>query len=665
MIESVQKTNNSVKYEPIRDIFKRLGLLYPEYKKKYVLNNGLTIINRKQIVKGIYQCKEIIGFDSETYQGTCKLLCNSKNEYVLNPTFLDCLDFLFKYAKNVGTYRLFYNIDFDFSAIIKTWNSTNMFHTLRLMWLRKGIEVRYKKYLIKWIKGRLLSIRHITRKRSVVFTDIFNFFNIGLNKASKQYIKDVKIDDIDGNLLNNSLEYWNENLQKIIVYCLKDCELTEKLGKILIDGIQECKLPLPKYLVSSASLSKQLFRKTCNIPRISHIPEKILQIAYNTYFGGCFLMLKKGYFENLYLRDINSQYPTFIRKMPDLARGSWHKTTKIPRKETFGFYLVQVDIPYDYKIPTIPIHHKGVNKFPCGKFKKWITWYDIDLIRDFIVKVYDGYEFLEAGKFYDSRLRPFWKAIDLLYSEKDKNKGINDLFYRLFKLTMNADYGCYIEVQKKYDHRFNETLHSGVMFNPVYATMITAFGRWSVIKDIPREKHENIVAIHTDSLISDCCLDEYLDIGSKLGQWSIENTHYEKCNIEKSAKGIILNTGMYQIGKIVKTRGVPSKFIKNWLRFCTKNGIYKKKTFEVKRMRKLAECLMRDKNLENLNTFKSEPRTINPNSDSKRSWIDNFSSFNDVLSRNIDSYAPVCHFDYSRLYNNPISTAIRYERSLN
>ena len=49
--------------------------------------------------------------------------------------------------------------------------------------------------MIRWIKGRLLTIKHITRRKSIVFTDIFNFFKIGLNKSAEIYLNDVKIDD--------------------------------------------------------------------------------------------------------------------------------------------------------------------------------------------------------------------------------------------------------------------------------------------------------------------------------------------------------------------------------------------------------------------------------------------------------------------------------------
>jgi len=224
---------------------------------------------------------------------------------------------------------------------------------------------------------------------------------------------------------------------------------------------------------------------------------------------------------------------------------------------------------------------------------------------------------------------------------------------------MNALYGCFIETHKNYikDSYYNikekVNLNSGIMFNSVYASQITAYGRWIVIKDIPKEKYDNIIAIHTDSIISNIPLNNYLKLDLDLGNW----------NKEKEGKGIILNTGMYQIGNLVKTRGVPKKFIKNWLRFCLKNQIYIKKKFEIPHMRKLSEGLIQDKSLINVNTIVNDKRTISCNSDTKRDWINDFKSFRELLSKNIDSYPYYFYDEFSELEPNPLTIAYNYENN--
>lgn len=623
--------------------YKKYDYIISIRKKEYILRSGLKIKNRRQFIKRTYKCEKILTYDTETYKGMCKLIARNEGrvKHILNPTFEQCINFLFYLADKPNTYRFFFNLDFDFSAMLKLWNDIE-----QIEHLKNGIEVFYKDYTLKWIKSRMLIIKHIKRKKSVVFTDIFNFFHIGLNEIAEKYLKGKVKDKIDGNLLNTSLDYWNDNLDSIINYCINDCILTKDIGKLLIDSIIKCELPLPKCLVSSASLSKQYFRLNSYIPNISHIPEKILQISYDSYFGGRFEMFKRGYFNSLYLYDIVSQYPFFIRNLPNLRDGMWKKAINIPKEQCLGYFLVKMKIPYDYKIPTIPIQHNGVNKFPVGVITKWLTWFDIDLIREYIIEFYEGYIFYPTDKNY----KPFEKEIDFLFKKKQELKGKSELEYNLTKLCMNALYGCFIESHKNYDIKGNYELNSGIMFNSVYASQITAFGRWSVIKDIPKENYNNIIAIHTDSIISNIPLDNSLDIGKELGQW----------NLEKEGKGIILNTGMYQIDDMVKTRGIPKRFIGNWFDFCKKNRKLRRKKFIVPHMRKLSEGLIRDKSLINVNTIMNDKRSVNCNSDTKRDWLDRFNNFNEVLDTQIDSYPYMLYDNNTELHPNEICVNYRY-----
>jgi len=579
-IEKQQQKHYEVIEKELDDLIESLSYIQSDHKKEYILDNGLKISNRRLSTKKLYSCEKVLAFDTETYKGSCKLLACSGSKYLLNPSFLDCIKFLFYLADNTKTYRFFYNLDFDITSILKLWKSKkskvrNKWILKKIHWLKNGISIRYKGYILKWLKGRMFSIKNISRRKTVVFTDIFSFFKVGLNKSSEKYLKDVKINDIDGNLLNTSLDYWNKRENDIIDYCIQDCILTKKLGLLLIDSIQKVGLPLPKYLVSSASLSKQFFRHNGFIPKISHIPEILLQISYDCYFGGRFEMFKRGFFDNLFLYDIVSQYPFFIKDLLSLRDGLWKKTTIIPKEKCFGYFNVKIDIPKDYVIPTIPITHKGVNKFPNGIIEKWLTWFDIDLIREYIIEVKEGYVFYESALCKTNpknNHKPFKDKIDFLFQKKQKLKGkLPELDYNLVKLCMNALYGCFIEIHKNYDVFDNYELKSGVLYNSVYASQITAFGRWSVIKDIPRKKYNNIIAIHTDSIISNIPLDKYLDIGKQLGQW----------NLEKEGKGIILNTGMYQIDDLIKTRGIPKRFIGNWFKFCKKNLKLESKSFEI------------------------------------------------------------------------------------
>jgi len=78
-------------------------------------------------------------------------------------------------------------------------------------------------------------------------------------------------------------------------------------------------------------------------------------------------------------------------------------------------------------------------------------------------------------------------------------------------------------------------------------------------------------------------------------------------------------------------------------------------------MRKLAEGLMRDKSLENVNTIVDDIRSVNCNSDTKRDWISDFKNFKEVITTNIDSYPLYCFDNYIDVHPNPLAIAYRYE----
>lgn len=613
--------------------YKKKNIVYPKNAfrglKPYTLKNGLTYNKRIGKIIKINECNEILGFDCETYEGTCKLIANQKN-HILNPTFDDCIKFMCYHIDNKNVYRFFFNIDFDISSIFKLYPLDDKINFLDK--LSKGIEMNYKNYAFKWIRGKLFTIKNKKRNRNVHFVDLYSFFKLSLNKSAKEYIKNIEKDRIDGKKLNKSLKYWKRNEKAIIQYCIKDCQITQQLAWEVIKGIKKLKLPLSKLLVSPASISKQYYRQDNFLSGLINTPIKIVQIAYDCYFGGRFEIFKKGFFKELILIDITSQYPDFIKDLPDMYNGYWEikKNIKLPKEKCIGYFKVLVDIPENYHIPTIPIK-EGIVKFPVGKMMVWATWFDLDLIRDFIIKIQKSYIF----KTNKNNIKSYYKKTVDLFDLKTKikpNKDEKPMDYRLSKITLNGVYGSFIERQKRYfldnDGNIQKKIKAGKLFNPIYASQITSYGRWSVLKDIPKEKYKNICAIHTDSLIiNDNSILDNLDVGKDLGQWEIE----------KKGKALILGTGMYQINDLVKTRGIPFKQVKDWFKLFKKYKNKRKIKFIIPHMKKIREALVQDKNVVFLNIMKDIEKIIVPNSDTKRIWLGKIEKFKDLLNNNYNS----------------------------
>lgn len=579
-----------------------------EKKLRELEVSKIILTDSKRWTNSVVKRSEFICYDTETYQGKCKLICDSNNRFLYNPTFDEVLDFMW-YKSGGNYYRAFYNIDFDLSSIFKIWNDIELIDKLI-----HGEIVNYENYRLYYIRPKMF--RMSKGKKSVYFVDLYAMFKRSLNSASKDFLNDTKLDVIDSARLNTDLVYWVKNLKDIILYCKKDAELTARLGNELVKEIQECKLLLPKFFTSHASLSKQYFRKKARIPSLKFVPTNVLDIAYQTYYGGRFEVLKRGSFEKLYSYDINSAYPDTIKDLPSLKYGIWKQVKEINPNECIGFYNVMLDIPSDIYISAFPIRHKGVVVFPSGIFATWITWYEADLLKEYIKGISYGYEYFPDKREY----KPFKTGIEYLYSQKAKFKDVNDVFYFLIKLTMNSLYGCFLEKHKKIDG----LVYSGILFNSVYASIITAKCRWKLLKDVGIDNWEKIVAFHTDSVITTEPIKLKMD--TKIGNWSDEG----------SGAGLILGTGVYQIGKKIRRRCFSSKKI-DWYALLVRR--LAKDTVKVKytKVLKIAEALKRYHSLDDVNKWIEGNKKLRINSDRKRTWDDNFINCADVLSRNISS----------------------------
>jgi len=579
--------------------------------------SDIVLTNSRRYIKSVINRESFICYDTETYQGFCKLLCDSTGRHLLNPTFLECIRFLW-FRANKSVYRSFYNLDFDISAILKLHDDIEMIDELI-----HGNPISYEGFLLTYIRPKMFKIQkgHST----VFFTDLFNMYLMSLNNASETFLNDKKLDIVNPKKLNKSLKYWQENESDIIKYCIKDSELTASLGNLLIKEIKATDLQLPRFMTSSASLSKQYFRYNCYITGIERIPLRILDIAFQTYYGGRFEILKRGYFDELYYYDINSAYPKVISELPSLKYGSWTEVMRINENECIGFYKVVLHIPEQY-ISAFPIKPKKyIVVFPSGHFGAWITWYEADLLRKYIIRVVSGYEYVPNSKEY----YPFKKEIKNLYSKKSKYKGINDTWYHIIKITMNALYGCFIEKHKKADG----LIYSGILFNPIWASIITAKTRWKLLMDVDKRDWKYIVAFHTDSILSTKKLK--LKCNDKINNWKLE----------KHDSGVILMTGVYQIGDITKRRGFKSDKI-DWIKLLERNKNRDYIPMPQTHVNKIAEILKRFANLDELNKFIRFWKRLRINSDKKRNWDRNFESCNDVLNSQISSKTlNYTHFD--------------------
>jgi len=328
----------------------------------------------------------IIGMDTETYKGYCRLICDSQRNYLLCNDIMDILKFLTS-RRYENKHIFFYNMHFDIEAILKYLPED----VLRELYEKNKVD--YELYTITYIPRKMFRIS--TGNHSIRCYDLEQFYDTSLNKAANTYIGlQKKETPFDRDAINTDWRIWQNYRETLIEYCIQDAILTQKLGKLLQENIKQYMQFNPKDYISKASLSKRYFRLNCDIPNIRKIPREILRTAFYAYKGGRFELIRKGYFPFAELYDIKSAYPYEIANLVDITKGTWKYTRSYNSDAYYGFYIVKLNLRYRHIQPIAYVRNDNLLIYPGGEWKSIITKSEIETLEE--SKEYTiirGYEF--------------------------------------------------------------------------------------------------------------------------------------------------------------------------------------------------------------------------------------------------------------------------------
>jgi predicted transcriptional regulator len=306
-----------------------------------------------------------------------------------------------------------------------------------------------------------------------------------------------------------------------------------------------------------------------------------------------------------------SAYPYEIANLVDIsqARIVWDRNYR--RYASYGFLKVKMKIPTSTFSP-VAVVMDCVNIYPSGEIERVITKKEYE----YLVKYGADITIIEAVWLHvDKKTYPYRKVIEKLVQIKHQAKQAkNELDYHTVKTLMNSLYGklCQLIEKKGY-------MYASACWNPIYASVITANTRIKVT--VLQQLHPEIIAVHTDSVISTIPLD-FAERG-ELGDMIYELEGY----------GVVIGSGLYQIGEKVKTRGF---HLDNDL--MTKIDTNKKIiTIEDIRPHTWREVIFHNWELDRINRFEIEFKNISVNFDRKRLWIDDYKNFGEVKKRKVDS----------------------------
>lgn len=384
----------------------------------------------------------------------------------------------------------------------------------------------------------------------------------------------------------------------------------------------------PKRPFSKGKISEEYFLDRCYIPTINNLPLNVLKFAYNSYFGGRFELLKKGYFDHIYSYDIKSAYPASIAELIDYSKGGWIEMKgKVNDSAYTGFYDCKIDCNETFFSPFIQKAGE-LSLFPNGVFKQFLTKWELDFIEsrfeNVTIKVLKGYEFFPSDLNY-----PFKSEMERLYAWKESEK---DEDIRLcVKIFMNALYGK--TIQKSGDEN-----RTGKLFNPLYASEITSKTRIKLY-DMALQSPDDIIMFSTDSVHSR----KPLNIPKVPGLGDFAR--------DFEGEGVYIMSDVYNLWNLTtnktknKIRGFALAVEKDidsdiiLLKDILSNMDTPEYTYETYRPYHLGECLLHKKarKIEDLNVFGKMEKHINVNGDKKRFWISDFKSGRECLKKQINS----------------------------
>jgi len=574
------------------------SLAISDYKNLGVLNT--KIYQDRSLA--ISDLRLIYALDTETYKGNVFLIADSDGRCLDEITPESVIKFLF-HKKFQNSWNFFYNITYDAEVILKLLGKElNNYKKTR------KLEFRFQDFKIEYIPNKKLAIRK--GHHSSVFFDIAQFYHASLKDAYQKNIGKLQQEYLEIKQKRNgfSRSFYGHNKKIIRNYCIQDCILTKQLAEKWITLFHNAFGFYPQRWVSSGYLAeKVLINNHIEIPKFDSIPYEIQNLAFQSYFGGRFEILKRGFIGIGYLYDINSAYPNALAQIPNLSKGNWIQQKSINPDSKLGFFRIIANIPDLKYVPPFPFRKNYSIIFPSGRFETCVTLAELLACENpKYYKILDSYQFIPSSDEY-----PYSEFIKQLYQKRLTLKAEDNPLQLPIKTVMNSIYG-------KTGQKTNRKI--GNLFNPVLFATITGLARAQLYRFVMENNLErNVVSFATDSI----CVTKKLDIDSdKLGEFSFDD----------SANDVfVLQNGINRFNGKWKQRGLgklQDKDIEHLETIVKKGKLYLK--FKVLRSSRLRSSILQDR-LSDIGRIKTFEKEVNLNADKKRFWLGEIKSIDSKI----------------------------------
>ena len=552
--------------------------------------------------------RPVYALDTETDEnGDITVIADSDGNYLelgqITPE--NVIKFLFS-KRYQGSWNFFYNVTFDAEVILKIFGDI-LYDYKRT----RTLTFHYGDYNIEYIPAKKIAIRK--GHHSAVFFDIAQYYHQSLESAYDSNLGQLPdwYKNAKKQRSHYTRKFYTKYPRKIRTYCIQDCIYTKQLAEHWIENFHNAFGFYPQRFISSGYLAeKVLINNDVYVPLFKEIPYTVNDIAWKSYYGGRFEILKRGFIGNAHLYDINSAYPYAFANIPDIIKGTWKKLKKLHDDALLGFFKIQCDIPDCEYIPPFPFKKNNKLIFPSGKFITYCTLAELRACNNpKYYKILDSYQYFDDNPVY-----PYKEFVESVYDKRMKFKMTDNPLQLPLKVILNSIYG---KTAQRVGNRI------GNLFSPVIASTITGVSRSMLYDFVSRHDLDRyVVSFATDSIITT----KKLDVNStKLGGFALEN----------SADDVfVLQNGIYRFNKMWKKRGIGNlgnKQIEHLDTIEKDGNLYQ--IMKVLRVGRLRTEIISD-SIQNIGKFKTVRRLVNLNADRKRMWFEELRSVNDKIMVN-------------------------------
>jgi hypothetical protein len=471
------------------------------------------------------------GFDTETDSRGDLIVLADDREYLVYPDMRQRLEFLLKGSESEEPWLgFFFNLDFDFAAVVKP-----IAESMELNTVSGRIIAKYEDFVISYIPHKTFSVSADHGKRSAHFYDVANFLSGTLDSLARKYLNASKNDVDLGVVDKGHMEQYDPHV--IGRYCTNDALLTRQLAEWLITVTENFAEKFvgvrcsPAKFTSKAALAEFYAWRTIPADLLRpELPLPVMDIAYSAYHGGLFDLHARGR-ARVAILDINSAYPSVMRDLMPV-RGRWIRVHEYDPDADYGFYRVHVRYN-EY----MPFMIRGKVYYPCTSAKYPYVATQSEM-REWLegAEVVDGWV-LHVDPDYRNA-RPLRGFIDALYQMKRNAKREGDTTtYWLSKVIMNSLYGKFAQYAGG---------RPGSLYNPVWASEITSRTRIKLYRMAREIGEDRVISFDTDSIsfVPDGVdferLRPYLD-PDELGRWDFKVAPENAQELVYVQNGVVLS----------------------------------------------------------------------------------------------------------------------------